>query len=437
MRLTKASLSALVLAAAFSTNSARAAVAAPRVEAALDVMVAPATDSPVAFQTYPNARCVLGAAGTRKTMTVYADDRGTVTFHLTPARGGRVSAVLTTRCDARGSVSSRDIRFTVSTRAPRPLAVRPAFGARPLLPFGVNPATLTEADTKRMELPPRPDPLRDPKNYAEWLRAVTTPVTRIRGNTILRRDVVHGPTKLAGPRVAATGSKNGYYTSNTWSGVVDTGGYGQFTNWVAAKWTVPSVSTDFFHSPAYSSIWDGIDGFGNGDVIQNGTEQDAYNFPFFGQISNYSAWYEFYPDGGSTTLPNFSVNPGDEMYAESWLCYDGYGQRYGCYYLQDYTQGEATPVYYELGSQPGLFQGSTAEWIAERPTFSGNVVYPLPAFGAFPFSWEHVYDSYAGIAENACNENENIVSMYNGQDELASAFTTGCDSSYSYWTGFQ
>ncbi len=371
-------------------------------------------------------------------MTVYADDRGAVSLHVTPSRGGAANVTVNARCDARGAVMIRAIRLHVVARAPLPVAVRPAFGARPLVPRGVDPATLSEADLKRLELPPRPDAGRDPKNYADWLRAVTTPVTRVRGTPILRRDMIHGPVNVSGVRRAPAtgGAKNGYYNSNNWSGIVDFGGYGQFTNWVAGKWTVPAVNTDFSDSPAYSSVWDGIDGWNSNDVIQNGTEQDAYDLPLFGSLASYSAWYEFFPDGGSSTLPNFNVNPGDDIYAASWLCYDGNGQRYGCYYMENMTQGEATPVYSELGQHPELFQGNSAEWITERPTVNGNLN-PLPQFGVFPFWWEHVYDSYAGGGRNACDENENVISMFNGGDELATVFPTSCESASFVWRNFQ
>ena len=439
MRNTIASLSLSVLAAASAAASpANAATRATAFPPAVDILVSRVGTSPASFQTFPNARCVLSAEGTKAKITVYADDRGAVPFHFTPSRGGSANGSLNARCDARGSVMSTAVRIHPVARTIRPLAVGPAFNARPLVPRGVNPATLSEIEVKRLQLPPRPDAGRDPQNYAQWLRAVTTPVTRVGGTTILRPDVIHGPLRAAGvkPRPAVgTATKNGTYTSPNWSGIVDFGGNGQFAYWVAGKWTVPAVTTNFSNSAAYSSIWDGIDGDGSGDVIQNGTEQDSYAL-WFGTFSFYSAWYEFYPDGGSTTLPNFSVNPGDQIYAASWLCYDGNGQRYGCYYMENMTQGEASPVYSELGQQPALFAGNSAEWIVERPTINGNL-YPLAQFGFVPFSWEHVYDSYAGVGRNSCDENQNSLWMYNGLDLLSTAFPTGCDSSLIFWDAFQ
>jgi hypothetical protein len=216
---------------------------------------------------------------------------------------------------------------------------RPASPQAPRGKSGVDPVRISDADIRRLQLPPRPDPVRNAKDYAVWKAAMTSPVVRVGGTTVLRTDVIHGPSG-SGRATRPQLKENGSYTNSHWSGVVDTGSPGQFTYWVAGQWNVPAVSTDWFDSPAYSSTWDGIDGWGSNDVIQNGTEQDPYNFPLFGSFSAYSAWYEFYPDGGSTTLPNFSVNPGDQIYAVSWVCYDGNGNRYGCYYMQNNTQGE-------------------------------------------------------------------------------------------------
>ncbi len=439
MRLTVASFSALaIVGTSFAASLAQAAsVSAATAATTVDTYVPLVANAPLSFQTFPHARCVLSARGSQAKMTVYADDSGTVSLHFTPARGGARNGNVEARCDAHGAMMTKNIRVHVVAGGPRPLAVPLRGEARPLVPRGLDPAKLTEADLRRLELPPRPDAVRDPKNYADWLQAVTIPVRRIREVPIVRPDLTHGPVKLAGVRraLAPKGAKNGSYTSGNWSGIVDFGGTNQFTYWVAGKWTVPAVSTDIFHSVAYSSTWDGLDGWGSSDVVQNGTEQDAINFAFFGSFATYSAWYEFFPDGGSSTLPNFSVNPGDDIYAVSWICYDGNGNRDGCYYMENMTQGEATPVYSELGAQPALFQGNSAEWITERPTINNNVG-SLPQFGLFPYWWEHVYDSYAGAGYNACDENENVISMTNGNDVLASGFTTSCDSSDFYWTNY-
>ena len=435
-------LQGMAAAAAFGStlitaSAARAAVPSAALAPTVDVMVSRTPNSAVTFQTMPNARCALHAAGNRSTMTVYADDDGVVQLHFTPARHGGSTTTVAADCTARGIRTSKAIRLHVVASVPRRIEPRPFLQARPLVPRGVDPRTLTQADFKRLQLPPRPDAVRDPKSYAQWLRAVTSPVRRIGGTTILRSDVIHGPSKvIRASHVAASGVKNGTGTSGNWSGIVENGGTGQFAYWVAGEWLVPSVYTDIADSPAYSSVWDGIDGSGSGDVIQNGTEQDAYSLPFFGSLNFYSAWYEFFPDGGSTTLPNFNVSPGDEIYAVSWLCYDNIGQRYGCYYMQNLTQGEATPVYSELGAQPALFQGNSAEFVLERPTVGGSL-HPLPAFNLTPFWWEHVYDSYAGGGRNVCDENYDVISMYNNGDELASGVTTSCDSSYFFWLNYQ
>ncbi len=418
--------------------AANAAILAPsRVASAVDLTLPAAANTSVSFQTQRNARCVLSAPGTAATMTVYADDRGVVSLQFTPERAGAANGAVTAQCSAAGVANTQLVRLHVVPGALRQNAVRPALGAQPLVPRGLDPAALSSADINRLQLPPRPDAARDPEAYAQWKRAVTTPVTRVGGTTVLRTDVIHGPVQRARAASAATaGVTNGTGYSTNWSGVVATGRTNQFTYWVAGEWFVPAVTTNAAESPAYSSVWDGIDGWGSGDVIQNGTEQNALYLPFFGSLAFYSAWYEFYPDNGSTTLPNFTVAAGDEIYAVSWLCYNGSGQRFGCYYMEDLTRGEASPTYSELGAKPSLFQGNSGEWVTERPTVGGTL-HPLPHFNNFSFWWQHVYDSVAGGGRNACNESFSTITMYNAFDFLATTTPTACDASTFSWLNYQ
>jgi peptidase A4-like protein len=59
---------------------------------------------------------------------------------------------------------------------------------------------------------------------------------------------------------------------SNWCGYAETGsGYTSAT----ATWTVPSVSPT--SSDTYSAAWVGIDGYGNSDLIQAGTESNYAN----------------------------------------------------------------------------------------------------------------------------------------------------------------
>ena len=71
-------------------------------------------------------------------------------------------------------------------------------------------------------------------------------------------------------------------TSSNWSGYAVTGANGTFgknNKFHFSEWVVPvaqqavGVCNGFWD---YSSQWDGFDGFSSGDVLQAGTEADAY-----------------------------------------------------------------------------------------------------------------------------------------------------------------
>jgi hypothetical protein len=325
----------------FGSQTATAATVVPHsgaMSTTTDLAVSAAAESDLSFTTLPDARCSLRTAGIAGVLSVYSDDSGVVRLHANPDKHASGTTVLAS-CQTGSRQATTVLRLhPVAGRLPAP-ALRSTGPLQALLPGNVNPAAISDAQIKQLGLPPRPNAAAGSKAYAEWVRAMTTPVARVAPTTILRSDVVHGPVQnlRAGRAPLGSAVKQTVLNSNNWSGIVDVGSTGQFNYVVQGEWYVPHVSTYSGASPAYSSLWEGIDGWGSGDVIQNGTEQDAFYFPFFGSLSSYYAWYEFYPDNGSTQFANFSVSPGDEIYSESWLCYNGSGQRFGCYYHESKT----------------------------------------------------------------------------------------------------
>jgi hypothetical protein len=420
----------------FSSPAAGAATPAG-LGATVDLAVSTAGETEVTFSTLPDARCSLSTAGAAGGLVVYADDRGVVRLHANPAKNISVTALIAS-CQNGGRQATTTLRFHPVAHAVAAPAVRRSAPLQALLPANLNAATLSDAQIKQLGLPPRPDAAVGSKAYAQWLRAMTTPVERLAPTTILRSDVIHGPARnvQAGRRRLAGAVQQSVFNSNNWSGIVETGSTGQFNYAVEGEWYVPRVSTTPGASPADSSLWEGIDGWGSGDVIQNGTEQDAFYFPFFGSLSSYYAWYEFYPDNGSTQFANFSVSPGDEIYSESWLCYNSSGQRFGCYFIEDLTKGEVSPVKYELGSQPALFRGNAAEWVFERPTVGGSL-HALPNYGSAYMTDEFAWDTHAGGWRAYTSENYAAVYMYNsGSDLLSWGYPYNSDSSYFFWSNY-
>jgi hypothetical protein len=148
-------------------------------------------------------------------------------------------------------------------------------------------------------------------------------------------------------------------SSSNWSGYVETGsGYTS----ASATWTVPSAS-----GSGYSSAWVGIDGDGNSDLIQTGTESDANG--------QYYAWWEILP-AAETPIDSVSVSPGDSITASvqqdsgtTWTIN-----------LTDNTNGQSFSTQQDYDGP-----GQSVEYIQEAPEIGGSIS-TMADFSTFDFS---------------------------------------------------
>jgi hypothetical protein len=144
--------------------------------------------------------------------------------------------------------------------------------------------------------------------------------------------------------------------SGNWAGYAETGsGYTS----ASVTWTVPTASAS--SGDTYGSDWVGIDGDGNQDLIQTGTEED-----YVGGQAQYGAWWEILP-AAETPIPNMSISPGDSMTGtvaqqsgSSWkitLTDNSTGQSFNT--TQDYSG-----------------PGQSVEYIEESPEVGGGIATP-------------------------------------------------------------
>jgi hypothetical protein len=105
--------------------------------------------------------------------------------------------------------------------------------------------------------------------------------------------------------------------------------------------------------------------------------------------------------------------------------------------IEDLTKGEVAPVKYELGANPSLFRGNSAEWVLERPTV-GDSLHPLPYYGSAYVTDEYAWDNYVYVGgwRAYTSENHASVYLYNGGDLLSWAYPYNADSSYFYWANY-
>jgi len=259
-------------------------------------------------------------------------------------------------------------------------------------PADFNPLSASDADLDQYGYPPRPDAQSEPDQYAHWKKLVSVPrtaSTKLQQTTINNGPAIHvveggtlqdGATSVksynwSGYAVTAKSGKNGAFTKNKSA--------------IYAEWVVPVAQQAFGVCNGgydYSSQWIGFDGFNSSDVLQAGTEVDAY---CSGGSTNtfYSAWYEWYPyDETRVTSPD--VQPGDLMGAEVWYTT---AAPYGNAYLVNYTLQQAAT--YAFNPPAGTtYVGNSAEWIVERPGVNGGLA-NLTNYVADPFNFD--YATYA------------------------------------------
>jgi len=186
------------------------------------------------------------------------------------------------------------------------------------------------------------------------------------------------------PALDVTNQRAG--TNSHWSGYVahpNSGGH-----YVTAEATITQPA---YHSPTsgcaagYLVSWAGIGGYNSNSLIQDGTEID--------QGATYIPWYEWLGSSGSiniTTMPDVTVHAGDQVFI--YVTYESSNHLVD-FYISD---SDGTGHSYETSLGTGDFDGSTAEWIDERPLVNGS----------FPNLAHYDSDSWTGA------EVENNASQY-------------------------
>lgn len=189
-------------------------------------------------------------------------------------------------------------------------------------------------------------------------------------------------------------------TSANWSGYVDSGQGARFSQ-VSAMWTVPAVNP---HARGDSATWVGIDGFGNNDLIQAGTDQAG---------GDYYAWYELIPQF-AFSLGN--VHPGDQMYVD--IVQDVPG-------TWTVTVRDVTRDVTWTGPVAYAASGASAEWVEEAPTNQSNNIEVLANFGSVKFTQLAV--SGPGTS-GAVGQPVYLVNNHNAVKAYPAAYDQGTDS---------
>jgi len=388
-----------VLGAALALGLNFGAVCVAPADAQTTLTAARGASTPLFLKAPPNTRCTLRTMSPHATPALdgFSNSHGIVRYVITVRADARSEALATLECRNRAThtltgftiVPGKFAAPTPRAAARRPLAIADLatdarFGVLPGTPHGFDVTRASDAQLVALGYPRRPDAHLSPQAYLIWRKLVTTPGAYVDPGVVVTPRV-HGPVRnlrrRAAHRSIFSGATTYGATTPNWSGVVATNTPAAFSD-VVGQWSVPGVSTNGNLGAGYSSAWVGIDGFGTGDVVQDGTESDAFDDYFFSYASYY-AWYEFYPDYAHA-LSNVPVSPGDSVFAISTTYVDNNGYVNGSYYFYDVSAGTGT-VASELIPAGAPYSGSSAEWIVERPTVGGGLS-PMPDYGSAQIS---------------------------------------------------
>lgn len=262
-------------------------------------------------------------------------------------------------------------------------------------PAGFDPVDASDQDLQYYGFPPRPNQVTDANAYANWVKAMKASKTRV-VPVLEQTSIFHGPAQLVKKPAAqesdaaASSETNTTYYSSNWSGYVDLSGatkYGSTSYYYLVNDMVVPVATQAYGACNgtwdYGSAWNGIDGWGSGDVLQAGVEFDAYCSGTT-KASFYSAWYEWYPFG-EVRISSLPANPGDDIFVEVWHT----SSTQGYAYLVNYNTDQAVEVGFTAARGTSLI-GNSAEFVVERPTVGGTLA-TLTNYIADPFWTAYAY----------------------------------------------
>jgi len=260
--------------------------------------------------------------------------------------------------------------------------------AYPPPPANFNPLSASDAELEGYGFPPRPDTVRAPMAYAHWKKLVSVP--RAASPNLQQTMLYNGPAqRLLNGKTLRNGSVAA--TSINWSGYAVIGGSGTFTNnnsFVFAEWVVPRAQQGFGVCDGgwdYSTQWDGFDGVTSSDVLQAGSEADAYCSAST-QLTFYSAWIEWAPlPEVRVSIP--AIRPGDLMSSEVWFTTS---PPFGHAFLANYTLQQGGVYAFNPPAGWG-FTGDSAEWVVERPSVNGALA-NLTNYAADQFNVDYAYN---------------------------------------------
>jgi|SRR5579884_3355338 len=226
----------------------------------------------------PNAQCTVHPTGQSSPSGVaMADDQGVVRFYTPPASWG---TQLSVDCGSAGNAATYHVDLTESATFQSPLP-SPAPQIRP--PLTGDPMSYTQEWLVQHEYLRRPDPKSSPAIYAAWLKGATQQMTIAHKEPIAKLDEFNDNFRVR--------------NNSNWAGAALNAGVQYLV--VAGVYAVPPTNGAGGDTSGKSSVWVGLDGVNEPDVLQVGIEAD-YN-------QAYQPWIEYFPNN-LININNLTVN---------------------------------------------------------------------------------------------------------------------------------
>jgi hypothetical protein len=229
---------------------------------------------------------------------------------------------------------------------------------------------------------------------------IPSPSSRVSGltptnPTPITAPVSTSPTTTSTPAPATPTTTS--YTSTNWSGYLATAN--AYTS-VSGSWLATSPTGNGTSTSA-DSTWIGIGGVTSEDLIQVGTQNTVS--PSGRVISG--AFYEMLP-ASSTAIPTLTVTPGDSMSATLTETSSGHW----LISIADNTNEETFSDNVIYAST-----NSSAEWIEEDPSTSGNRQFPFDNFLSAQFT--NAFTTSSGTNSNLNTAEAQPITMDNRSGE--------------------
>ena len=405
--------------------------------------IAPNVQTPIVLKTMPDAACDLHVESMGKSdhkLRFYANGDGYVKIHASAQKESKDGLHAQLDCQSNGKA----MRYPLHLRAgssptpemPAPQSVMPTPKGSQVMPAlsKQEAEQLSDEELIGRGFPPRPDPSTAPDAYAQWLDLISQPITMVPPHLVSRTDIVHS---ISQPHSQQQDVRAGFVASGNWSGFVDLGSNRGFTA-VYGQWSVPTIVACEFDATTYSSFWVGLDGYnGFTDLVQDGTEHDCTDFLGF-NFGSYSAWEELLPNQPFSQNVALSINPGDSFWALAWVGdanrqYDPNGT-FAWFNMWDTTRRQGVLLSVPLNGTH--YNGSTAEWIMERPLLSNGHFAELSDYSVAAMSYPEVLTSsfnWNYYTNFSFDYNDMYNQFLNGNDNNELSATMGVTPSLIYY----